>query len=49
MLALSTVTNMRFSDTLGATKDVEIVRIAESAEPKLRSIVVGVLDEEFGG
>jgi purine-nucleoside phosphorylase len=49
VLALSTVTNMCLPDALGETSGDDVVRIAKSAEPKLRSIVVGVLDEEFGG
>ena len=43
MLALSTVTNMCLPDALSATAGAEVVRITESAKPKLRSIDVGAL------
>ena len=49
VLALSTVTNMCLPDAICPTKEADVVRIARTAEPKLRSIVVGVLNEEFGG
>jgi purine nucleoside phosphorylase len=46
---LSTVTNMCLPDALGETSGDDVVRIAKSAESKLRSILVGVLDEELDG
>jgi purine nucleoside phosphorylase len=46
---LSTVTNLCLPDALGETSGDDVVRIAKSAEPKLRSTLVVVLDEEFGG
>jgi hypothetical protein len=46
---LSTVTNMSLPDALGENSGDDVVRISKSAELKLRSIFVGVLDEEFGG
>jgi len=43
VLALSTVTNVATPDSLQKTSGEEVVAAAESAEPKLRKIVSGVL------
>ena len=46
VLALSTVANMCFPDVLGETSGEEVVAIGNSAEPKLRAIVLGILATE---
>jgi purine-nucleoside phosphorylase len=48
VLAMSTVTNVACPDAPVATAAQEVVDIAASAEPKLRKIVMGILDRFFG-
>ena len=47
VLALSTITNVARPDALAATAAQDVVDIAATAEPKLREIVVGVLERYF--
>ena len=48
VLAMSTVTNVACPDAPVATAAQEVIDIAASAEPKLRKIVMGILDRFFG-
>jgi purine-nucleoside phosphorylase len=47
VLALSTVTNVACPDRLSATAAEEVVDIAAGAEPRLRTLVMGVLQQRF--
>ena len=45
VLALSTVTNVSLPDKFSTTSGEAVIDIAAAAEPKLRSIVTGVLEQ----
>ena len=49
VMALSTVTNMCLPDAIGTTTGEDVMRIAAAVEPKLRTIVHRVLQEEVSG
>ena len=49
VLALSVVTNICLPDCLGKTSHEEVRTAAARAEPKMRTIVRGILAEEAGG
>jgi purine-nucleoside phosphorylase len=49
VLGLSIVTDMCFPDALKPANIEEIIATANEAEPKLRKIVLGVLEQEAGG
>ena len=44
VLALSAVTNLCLPDTLDTTSGEEVVAAAKTAEPKMKKIVLGVLE-----
>jgi purine-nucleoside phosphorylase len=46
VLGLSVITDMCFPDALKPAKIEEIIAVAATAEPKLRAIVLGILDGE---
>jgi purine-nucleoside phosphorylase len=47
VLALSVVTNRCLPDAIAETDGKAVVAVAHSAEPKLRAIVLGILQEEY--
>jgi purine-nucleoside phosphorylase len=47
VLAISTVTNVACPDVLQSTAGEDVVDIAATAEPKLRKVVMGVLERYF--
>ena len=49
VMALSTVTNMCLPDAIETTTGEDVMRIAAAVEPKLRTIVHRVLQEEVSG
>jgi len=49
VFGLSVVTDMCLPDTLKPANVEEIIAVAKSAEPKLRSLVLGILAHEKGG
>jgi purine-nucleoside phosphorylase len=46
VLGLSVITDMCMADALKPAKIEEIIAVAATAEPKLRAIVLGILESE---
>jgi purine-nucleoside phosphorylase len=49
VLALAVVTNVCFPERLQPTDEGEVLRIAAAAEPKVRAIVLGIVEHEAAG